>query len=174
MIVLLLLLGILHMPQDEYREDYITDGFDYPVGKPDGEGYYNAQAFGENGHLGDDFNAVTGGNSDLGDPVYSTANGYVRFAVDVGGGWGNVIRIGHKMPDGNFVESLYGHCDTILVKKGDWVKRGDQIGTIGDAHGIYTAHLHFEMRSDVLMLIGPGYSYDTTGYLNPTEFIETH
>ena len=32
----------------DYREEFITNGFDYPVGKPDGEGYYNAQKFGEN------------------------------------------------------------------------------------------------------------------------------
>jgi hypothetical protein len=45
----------------------ICDGFDYPVGKPNGKGYYNAQKFGENTHLGEDWNGVRGGNSDLGD-----------------------------------------------------------------------------------------------------------
>ncbi|WP_240642318.1 hypothetical protein [Nonlabens xiamenensis] len=28
--------------------------FDFPVGKPEAKGYYNAQAFGVNDHLGDD------------------------------------------------------------------------------------------------------------------------
>jgi len=156
----------------EYTDEYITDGFDYPVGKPDADGYYNAQPFGENNHLGDDFNALTGGDTDLGDPVYTVANGYVRFAQDVGGGWGNVIRVVHKMPDGTWVESLYGHCDTMLVKTRDWVKRGDQIGTIGNAHGQYKAHLHFEMRNNLLLRIGPGYAKNKDGYLNPVDFID--
>jgi len=71
----------------------VANQFDYPVGKPDAKGYYNAQKFGVNLHLGEDWNAVTGGNSDLGDPIFSIANGFVDFAEDVGGGWGNVIRI---------------------------------------------------------------------------------
>ena len=158
----------------DYREEFITNGFDYPVGKPDGEGYYNAQKFGENNHLGDDFNALTGGDTDLGDPVYAVANGKARFADDVKGGGGNVIRIVHQLPNGQLVESLYGHCDTILVKKDQYVKKGDQIGTIGNAHGIYTAHLHFEMRTNMKLLIGPGYAKDKSGYLNPTAYIEAN
>jgi murein DD-endopeptidase MepM/ murein hydrolase activator NlpD len=157
-----------------FREEYIADHFDYPVGKPDAEGYYNAQGFGENNHLGDDWNASTGGNSDLGHPFYATANGYVSFAQDIKGGWGNVIRILHQLPDGTQVESLYAHADTLLVKKGDWVKCGQQVGTIGTAHGLYWAHLHFEIRTDTKMGIGGGYSSVTSGYVDPTAFIRAH
>ena len=157
-----------------YKIEYITNGFDYPVSKPDGEGYYNAQKFGENNHLGDDFNASTGGNTDLGDPVYATANGVVTFADDVKGGWGNIIRILHQLPNGTMVESLYGHCDTILVQKDQWIKKGDQIGTIGTAHGHYTAHLHFEIRTNIELQIGPGYAQDKSGYTDPTAFIEAN
>jgi murein DD-endopeptidase MepM/ murein hydrolase activator NlpD len=157
-----------------FQPEYIADQFDYPVGKPDAEGYYNAQGFGDNNHLGDDWNAKTGGNSDLGHPFYTVANGYVTFAEDIRGGWGNVIRVLHQLPDGTQVESLYAHADTVLVKKGDWVKRGQQIGTIGTAHGLYWAHLHFEMRTDPKMAIGGGYSTATGGYLDPTAFIEAH
>lgn len=158
----------------EFSEEYITDGFDFPVGRPDGNGYYNAQVFGKNNHLGDDWNGNGGGNSDLGDSVFATANGYVNFAEDVDGGWGNVIRILHKLPDGTRVESLYAHFEKIVVKQGDWVKRGDFIGTVGTANGIYYAHLHFEIRSDVSMGIGAGYSSDQSGYLDPTQFIREH
>jgi hypothetical protein len=34
--------------------------------------------------------------------------------------------------------------------------------------------LHFEMRSDNNLGIGGGYSSDTTGYLDPTNFINAH
>ncbi|MEM8889827.1 MAG: M23 family peptidase, partial [Bacteroidota bacterium] len=47
-----------------FREhpQYKSTAFDYPVGKPDARGYYNAQGFQKNNHLGDDWNANTGGN----------------------------------------------------------------------------------------------------------------
>ena len=53
----------------------ISDGFDFPVGKPNAKKYYNAQKFGKNYHLGDDWNGVGGGNTDYGNPVYSISNG---------------------------------------------------------------------------------------------------
>lgn len=152
--------------------EFMATGFDYPVGKPNAKNYYNAQGFVGGAHLGDDWNAVTGGNSDLGDPVYAVANGYVHFAEDWGGGWGNIIRVWHQTHDSLMVESFYAHCDTILVEVGDFVVKGEQIGTIGDAHGSYLAHLHFEIRSDVDLPVGGGYSSDKTGYLDPTAFIK--
>ena len=155
-------------------KEQIADAFDFPVGPPDGKGYYNAQPFGENFHLGDDWNAVTGGNTDLGDPVYAMANGKVSFAQNIGSGWGNIIRIIHYLPDGKAYESLYAHCDSLYVAEGAWVKRGEQIGTIGNADGMYLAHLHLEFRNRVNMDIGGGYAEDTTGYIDPTHFIHTH
>lgn len=154
--------------------DYIADGFDFPVGKPNAKGYYNAQKFTENYHLGDDWNAVTGGNSDLGDPIYSIAKGYVHFAEDIGGGWGNVIRIWHQTKNGKRIESVYAHCDSILIKAGQFISKGQKIGTIGTADGQYLAHLHFEIREDITLPIGPGYAKDTQGYLDPTLFIKNH
>ncbi|MEM6298728.1 MAG: M23 family metallopeptidase [Bacteroidota bacterium] len=158
----------------EFDSLYIAYSFDFPVGIPDAKGYYIAQKFQENSHLGDDWNAVTGGNSDLGDPIYAVANGYVKVVKNYGGGWGNVIRIIHQQVNGEMVESLYAHCDTVLVKEKQWIKKGAQIGTIGTANGAYLAHLHFEMRSDLELPLGPGYSNETKGYLNPTRFIKAN
>ena len=151
-----------------------TNGFDFPVGKPDAKKYYNAQKFGENEHLGDDWNGVGGGNTDLGDPIYSIANGYVSNAENVYGGWGNVIRIVHYIDNENQIESLYAHCDEIIIKKGDYIEKGQKIGTIGNNNGQYLAHLHLELRSQVGLPIGGGYSFDTEGYLDSTEYIKNH
>jgi len=173
-------LGVKYEKQPEAIEkqivpkEYIVDGFDFPVGKPDAKGYYNAQKFTENNHLGDDWNALTGGNSDLGDPIYATANGYIKFAKDIEGGWGNVIRVDHTFPSGKIVESLYAHCDSILVKPDTWVKKGQKIGTIGNANGQYYAHLHFEIRDDITLEVGGGYSENTYGYVDPTAYIKAH
>jgi murein DD-endopeptidase MepM/ murein hydrolase activator NlpD len=145
------------------------DGFDFPVGAPDAAGYHDAQPFGENDHLGNDWNGNRGGNTDLGDPVYATAAGVVVHATDIGGDWGNVIRIVHACG----VESLYAHLDRIEVATGASVGRGQRIGTIGTAHGRYSAHLHFELR-DRPMQIGGGYGRDRTGYLDPTAYIRAH
>ena len=120
-----------------YPKEYIATNFDFPVGKPNAKGYYNAQKFGMNFHLGEDWNGVGGGNSDLGDTIYSVANGYVKFAKDVGHGWGNIIRINHKLPNDNMIESFYAHCDTMFVKPKTWIKKGTPIGTIGTAHGAW-------------------------------------
>ncbi len=154
----------------EMHKEYTAKSFDYPVGKPDGKGYYNAQKFTKNNHLGDDWNGVGGGNSDLGDPIYSIANGYVTAAEDLDGGWGKVIRIVHLFK-GKYYESIYAHCQTMTVQKDTWVKKGVPIATIGNADGIYLAHLHLEIRDTLFMEIGPGYSNDTRGYLDPTLFI---
>ncbi len=160
----------IYDPLFKKNPEFIAESFDYPVGKPNAKGYYNAQKFKENNHLGDDWNGSGGGNSDLGDPIYSVANGYVSFAEDIGGGWGNVIRIIHKYK-GNYYESVYAHGNSIEVKKGDFVKKGAKIGTIGNANGVYWAHLHLEIRDDIFMDIGGGYAEDASGYLDPTEFI---
>ncbi len=156
------------------HKEYITDGFDYPVGSPDAKGYYDAQSFTKNSHLGEDWNGIGGGNSDLGDPVYVVANGYVTLVHDYMGGWGNVIRVIHKLPDGRYIETLYAHEKDVYVKPGDFVKRGQKIGIMGNLDGAMYAHVHFEMRHTIDMDLGGGYSSDTTGFMNPKAFIKKH
>jgi murein DD-endopeptidase MepM/ murein hydrolase activator NlpD len=155
---------------------YISTGFDFPVGKPNAIGYYDAQPFGRNNHLGNDWNSKTGGNTDLGDPIYSIGNGYVSCAKDFGGGWGNVIRIVHCLDTTKhiYVESLYAHCRELLVKECQLVKRGTHIGNIGNCDGMYYAHLHFELRRLVDKPLGGGYSADTAGFYDATAFIKKH
>ncbi len=160
----------------EYPE-FISDGFDFPVGVPNGSDYYKAQNFGDNKHLGEDWNGRGGGNTDLGDPVYSVGNGLVTFSKDVCCGWGQVVRIVHYLPndpENSYVESIYAHLHTMDITAGSLVKRGQRIGTIGNANGRYNAHLHLEMRNFINMSLGPGYGDDHFGYLIPTEFIRLH
>ncbi|WP_075341524.1 M23 family metallopeptidase [Tenacibaculum agarivorans] len=160
--------------KDTIQKEFIANSFDFPVGIPNAKGYYNAQKFQKNYHLGDDWNAVTGGNTDLGDPIYTIANGYVKETRDYGGGWGNVIRILHFLPNEKIVESLYAHCDTILTTQDKWITKGTKIGTIGTANGAYYAHLHFEIREDITLPLGNGYSKNSKGYVDPTDFIKKH
>jgi hypothetical protein len=151
--------------------------FDFPLGSENGAMSYNAQRFTENRHLGDDLNGIGGENSDLGDPIYVVADGRVLLARDAGPGWGNVIIVLHAYLENSerkYVQSYYGHVESMLVHVGDDVCRGQQVATVGTANGRYFAHLHFEMREFITPFIGPGYREDTHGWLNPTAFIEQH
>ncbi len=137
-----------------YTTAKLADGFDYPVGKPNGDGYYIFRGFSPNGHLGEDWNGNGGGNSDEGDPVYSIAHGVVVFSEDYQKGWGNVVIIRHAYRENNgqiaFIDSLYGHLKVRSVKVGSQVTRGQTVGTIGcGPYRMYAAHLHFEIRKDL-------------------------
>jgi murein DD-endopeptidase MepM/ murein hydrolase activator NlpD len=163
---------------EEWRERCPRAGrFGFPVGGGEAAGYYNAQPFGDNRHLGDDWNGNGGGDTDLGDPVLAIAHGVVRSARDHGNGWGNVIRIAHDIGGHGepiHVESIYAHLDAIEVAAGDVVSLGQRIGTIGTAGGRYRAHLHLEVRDRPDLPLGRGYGADRTGYLDPTAFIRAH
>jgi murein DD-endopeptidase MepM/ murein hydrolase activator NlpD len=160
-----------------------ADGFDYPIGKAvtateakDKDAWYNAQDFGENNHLGEDWNKNTGGNTDCGEAVYAVANGLIVFAEDAGAGWGNVVIIEHLLADGARVQTLYGHLQTITKPSGK-VSRREQIGTVGDGGGRYLCHLHFEVRfvdCPFWNAAGPGYSEDRKGWTDPSKFIDGH
>lgn len=157
-----------------FNPEFYTNGFDFPVGKPNAENYYLASKFGQRNHLGEDWNGVGGGNTDLGDPVYAVSNGVVAFTEDVCCGWGNVVRVIHKLENNQkyqYLETVYAHLDRIDVHPGQLLKRGALIGTIGNAHGAYKAHLHLELRDFINMSLGPGYSDDHFGYLDPSQFI---
>jgi murein DD-endopeptidase MepM/ murein hydrolase activator NlpD len=54
------------------------------------------------------------------------------------------------------------------------VKRGQKIGTIGNANGTYQAHLHWEVRQTVGKGIGPGFDSNHEGWLEPSVFLAAH
>jgi murein DD-endopeptidase MepM/ murein hydrolase activator NlpD len=156
----------------------LADGFDLPVGKPDARGYYKARGFKSHGHLGEDWDGVGGGDTDLGDPVYCVGDGIVVFARDCHQGWGNVIIVRHAYREGGSVrnvDSLYGHLQKILVHRGQAVRRGQQIAEIGNAHGLYDAHLHLEIRKNIAIgMSRDKFAQDLSNYCDPTDFIESH
>jgi murein DD-endopeptidase MepM/ murein hydrolase activator NlpD len=157
----------------------IADGFDFPVGKPDANGYYKSRGLRlrSPSHYGEDWNGRAGGNSDIGAPVYSCADGIVTFAHDVKMGWGNVVLIRHAYRDPSsgkvkFIDSLYGHLDKMMVKVGQSMKRGQQVGTIGTNRGMYPAHLHFEMRHNINIGMHRNVAPSTMEHwADPTQFI---
>jgi len=156
----------------------IADGFDFPVGKPEAEGYYKARGFRAGGHVGEDWDGVGGGDTDLGDPIYCAGDGIVVFARDVHLGWGNVVIVRHAYREGGnvkYIDSLYGHLQRMLVSRGQRVSRGQQIATMGTAHGQYDAHLHFEIRKNLeIGMSRSKFQKDFSNYFDPTQFINSH
>jgi len=156
----------------------IADGFDFPVGNGEARGYYKARGFRAHGHMGEDWDGIGGGDTDLGDPVTVIGDGVVVFARDCHQGWGNVIIVRHAFREGGSVrnvDSLYGHLNKILVRRGQTVKRGQQIAEIGNAHGLYDAHLHLEVRRNLAIGMSRAkFAEDSTNYYDPSDFIATH
>ncbi len=166
--------ALVAVPVQKRANTMVADGFDLPVGKPPGEGYYMARGF-LSYHPGEDWNDVRGGNSDLGAPVYSIGNGVVTFAHDARMGWGNVVIVRHAFLEGGklqMVDSMYAHLNEIKVRKGQQVKRGQLVGTIGTNRGMYTAHLHYEVRKNLFIGINRSkFAKDLTNYHRPGQFI---
>jgi len=78
-----------------------------------------------------------------GTPIRAALGGRVKF-VGWKGGLGRAVIIEHP----NGYETLYGHCSKILVSRGQTVKRGEQIATVGST-GISTGpHVHFEVKKN--------------------------
>ena len=86
-------------------------------------------------HWGQDFAA------NRGTPVIAPADGYVTFAGR-NGAYGLFISIDHKYG----YETRYGHLQKIYVRKGQFVKRGDKIGEVGNTGRSTAPHLHYEVR----------------------------
>jgi murein DD-endopeptidase MepM/ murein hydrolase activator NlpD len=120
------------------------------------------------GHHGWDIAAATG------TPVYALTSGKVSFAEFAGNdrnatgatnpakssaawtsGGGNVVAISR-----NSFDYDYAHLDTILVKEGQSVVEGQQIGTVGATGDATGPHLHFAIE-------------DRTNkkWVNPTAFL---
>jgi len=148
--------------------------FDFPLGSENGAMSYDAQPFLENRHLGADFNGIGGWDSDRGDPAYAVAEGRVLFAGWAGDGWGNLVMLGHRLPGGQFLQTVYGHLEAIDVAIDDRVHRGRRIGSVGKGAGQYLAHLHFEVRSNPSLNPGLGYADGPLDRLAPTAFLDEH
>ncbi len=62
-------------------------------------------------------------------------------------GYGKIVVIDHgKRPDNKLVSTFYAHQSRILVKEGDFVTKGQEIGWVGSTGYSTGPHLHFELR----------------------------
>lgn len=89
-----------------------------------------------------------------GTPVRAADSGVVAYAGNELRGYGNLILVKHA---GGWM-TAYAHNGTLLVKRGDVVKRGQEIATVGATGIVSEPQLHFEIRRGTQVL-------DPTQYL---------
>ena len=76
-----------------------------------------------------------------GTPIYAVSGGRVTIAGWYSG-YGNAVRVVH--PSGH--SSLYGHLNSVSVSVGQTVKKGQQVGRMGNTGYSYGCHLHLQME----------------------------
>lgn len=94
--------------------------------------FYKVRKF----HEGIDFSAP------IGTPIYSPGDGVVKSIKNSHRGYGNRLVIDH----GYNYQTVYAHLHEFKIKRGDTVKRGQLIGTIGNTGKSTAPHLHYEVR----------------------------
>lgn len=92
--------------------------------------------------------------SPLGASIYAAESGVVVWAGFSRWGGGNMIVLAH----GSTWQTHYAHLDTILISCGQFVTKGDFIGTVGQTGSSTFPHLHFLVRYG-------GYNYDPLSWL---------
>ncbi len=180
-------------------DKYLADGYDSPVGTAaerrtldmwpgkwfDATGYARRYRIGtpsEAYHTGSDLNLNDPyWDADAHSAVYAAASGTVAFADRVAG-WGNIIVIRHDplVSTGKVMYGRYAHVETVLVKVGDRVVRGQQIAKVGNAEGIFAYHLHFDLSPTSILASQPWHwpklDRDNllANYADPQEFVRNN
>ena len=128
----------------QYGKDYDGGIFTWPA--PTCRivtGEFNEGRTGYN-HKGVDL-AKAGGS--LGEQVVAAYEGVVTACANDGqwnGGMGNYVMIDH----GSGLKTIYMHCNSVSVSKGQNVSAGTPIGTVGNTGWSYGAHLHFQVMQN--------------------------
>lgn len=86
-------------------------------------------------HLGTDFAAPKG------TPARTVGDGVVEFA-GAQNGYGNVVIMRHR----DNIQTVYAHLSKVLVRRGQQVNQGENVGLVGSTGWATGPHLHFEIR----------------------------
>lgn len=94
-------------------------------------------------------------------PVVAATSGHVVDIKDTPNGYGKHVRIvSDKQPDGTYLETTYGHLNSVSTGKGEYVHAGNEIGLEGNTGFVISGgtkywgnapagrgvHLHFGLR----------------------------
>jgi murein DD-endopeptidase MepM/ murein hydrolase activator NlpD len=174
----------------------VADGFDSPVGteveRRSGavwpSSWIDASPFArlyfvgtpsEAYHTGADLNLPR--DADAHSQISAIGSGVVVFASRLPT-WGNVIVIKHDplASNGKVIYSRYGHVESMVIKVGDRVRRGQKIASVGNAFGAFAYHLHFDISPTTILENQPQHwparnlNNLLANYLDPRSFIQNN
>lgn len=92
------------------------------------------------GKVNDGINIAAG----LGTPVQSAGSGVVVYSGNEIGVFGGLVLVDH----GSGWVTAYGHLGQLQVARGDKVRAGQSLGSVGDTGYVDRPQLHFEIRKD--------------------------
>lgn len=105
-------------------------------------------------HLGETLAFLGSRDPEASGAVRAIGNGLVVYAADRGQPRGRTVVIGHRLPDGRIVHSLYGGLGSIDVAPGSLVARGQKIGLLGGGDVVGGPPLHFEVYEGPMIDLG--------------------
>lgn len=88
-----------------------------------------------------------------GTAVSAAENGVVVYSGSDLKGYGNLVLMRH---DGGYM-TAYAHMHSVGVSKGQVIKRGQSIGSVGSTGSVSTPQLHFEVRKGTKAIDPKGY-----------------
>ena len=136
LIVLLLVTGCT-LPYEETTQPQLT-GEDFVLSLVNSAEKRISRGYGDYaGHEGVDIAAPEGAE------IYAADSGVVIQTVEMNMGYGIHCVIQHES-----YNTLYAHCSSLNVEKGDIVRKGDVIGYVGNTGNSTGPHLHFEVIVD--------------------------
>ena len=98
----------------------------------------------------------------IGDKVMAPISGIARVLSEKeSGGYGNMVEVTDSVTG---VKHMLAHLDKSMVKSGEVIKAGQQIGTLGNTGKSTGAHLHHEMRDKFGNKIDPTQFYSGPGF----------
>ncbi len=83
--------------------------------------------------------------AERGAPIQAAADGEVVYAGNQIPGYGWLVLVRHT---GGWV-TAYAHADSLSVREGQQVRRGDRLGVVGQSGGRDQPQLHFQIRQGV-------------------------
>ncbi|MDO5555149.1 MAG: M23 family metallopeptidase [Clostridia bacterium] len=94
--------------------------------------------------------------------IISVESGIVSQVLN-SNSYGNAVEVQHFLEDGSVIYSFYAHMkdNTVTVKVGDIVEKGQTLGEMGSTGWSTGSHLHFEIRT----------ASGSNNYTNPTNYI---
>ncbi|MBI5537038.1 MAG: peptidoglycan DD-metalloendopeptidase family protein [Deltaproteobacteria bacterium] len=173
--------AVIHLPFQNGVTVHVLSGY----GPNAGSSLHNglAETGKANDYYGLDFVLPEFPNEGLGEPVLAIAAGTVVKAGWATSGWANYgqrVIVAHDLGDGHVYHAIYCHLNAILVKEGDQLQSGQQLGELGDSCDgdnkqlscpWFGPHLHFAIHQDS-SIGGSGTGGSYAGHATVPEMID--